>query len=236
MSEASVHPPRDWIRPAILVAIFALAFVVARETGLSARVFEAGLRPFVRDHAVWAAAAFLGVFLVRPFLLLPITPFWVVAGVLFGTLEGGLLALVGTSMGAAVGFALARHLGRDFVRRRMGERARRWTDLERGGTTAVLALQLTPVMPHDLINSLAGVSRMPYRSFFVGSLVGTLPIIAFYAWVGDAVLAIGTATFWIALAALAGLTVGMLAWSRRVARRRAASLSSRWSPNPEVKS
>lgn len=75
-------------------------------------------------------------------------------------------------------------------------------------------------MPHDLVNGFAGVSRMPYRYFFVGSLVGSLPIIVLYTYIGSALLAVDSPRFWIAVGLLSVLTVAMLAWNRRLARRR----------------
>jgi uncharacterized membrane protein YdjX (TVP38/TMEM64 family) len=75
-------------------------------------------------------------------------------------------------------------------------------------------------MPHDLINGFSGVSRMPYRSFFLGSLLGSLPLIVLYTYVGSAVLAVNAPRFWIAAGILSAFTIIMLAWNRRLARKR----------------
>lgn len=222
-----------WLRRIVLLAGIVALLVVVRRAGIpsSAEEFRAalgGLGP-------WAMVALLAAFLLRPLLFLPITPLWIGTGAAFGWVEGTLLAVVGTSLGAALGFGLARRLGRGFVESRLGARLPRWARMSEGGAfRTVLALQLTPIIPHDLINGMAGVSRMPYRAFALGSLLGTVPIIALYAYVGQAVWKIPSPEFWTAAAALTVMTVLMLAWNRRQARRREATLSARWSPNPEV--
>lgn len=220
------------------LAVVAAALVGIRMAGVPTSAGE--VRAALADLGPWAVAALLGAFLVRPLFLLPITPLWIGAGALFGWVEGTLAALLGTSLGAALGFGVARRMGRGAVGGTIRSRTPRWARMsEERGLTTVLALQLTPVMPHDLINGMAGVSGMPYRAFAVGSLLGTLPIIAVYAYVGQAVWAIPSAEFWAAAAILTAMTILMLAWNRRQTRRRAASLEARWpagepNPGPEV--
>lgn len=212
-----------WARPLALLALFATLIVLAQLTDLPERLSAADVRGWIGRFGLWTPVFVLAIYLLRPLVLLPITPFWIATGTVFGPLEGAVWATMGTSLGAAVGFGLARRLGREFVEQRFGRRARRWGALgERPGMRTVLALQLTPIMPHDVINNLAGLSRMPYRSFFLGSLLGTIPVILIYAYVGSAVLEVASPRFWLAAALLTGMTVMMLAWNRRLARLAAA--------------
>jgi len=213
----SVSARRSWVRPAILIGLLAAMAVLARAGDVPERL--SALAGSARAPGPWTPAALVGVYALRPLTLVPVTPLWILSGALLGWGAGAAWSVVGTSVGAAIGFALARRLGRDFVERRFS-RLGRLGRVEPGhGLRTVLALQLTPVMPHDLINALAGVSRMPYRLFFVGSLVGSLPIIVLYTYVGSAVLEVDSPRFWIAAGLLTALTIGMLGWNRRLARR-----------------
>ncbi|HUP01408.1 MAG TPA: VTT domain-containing protein [Gemmatimonadota bacterium] len=212
---------RDIARPAALLVLFAGVFIVARASDLSARLSPDELRTALDELGLWAPAGLLAVFLLRPLLLIPITPFWIAAGTLFGWVEGAAWAIVGTCLGAGLGFGLARSLGRDFVERRLGRRLLRWRRLAGGeGLRTILALQLTPIMPHDLINNLAGVSRIAYPSFFLGSLLGTIPIITIYTYIGNAIWDPDSPPFWVAMGLLLALTITMLIWNRRLAGRR----------------
>ena len=202
----------------VLVAILVLMALLARAGQAPAR--HEALAGWARDSVAWTAAVHLGANAVRPLTLIPVTLLWILSGTLLGWGAGAAVSVVGTSLGAALGFALARRLGRDVVERRF-PRLRRLGQVQPSqGLRTVLALQLTPVMPHDLINGFSGVSRMPYRSFFLGSLLGSLPLVVLYTYVGSAVLAVDTPRFWIAAVILSAFTVLMLAWNRKLARKR----------------
>lgn len=209
-----------WLRFAVLLLLFAGMIVFAQVSDIPEQISAQKIRVALRSYGLWAPAVLLVTYAVRPLFLFPISPLWIASGAFFGWAEGSLLAILGTGLGAAVGFHLARHLGRDFVERRIGARVHRWARMSpEHGFGAVLALQLTPIMPHDLINNLAGVSRMRYRAFALGSFLGTLPIIVVYAYLGYAVWEIPSPPFWIAVGVLTALTVAMLMWNRRLARR-----------------
>src|SRR5688572_2057236 len=132
----------SWLRVAALFLLFAAMIIVAQISDLPERVSAGEIRSELRGYGLWAPAILLAAYLVRPLFLLPISPLWIASGAFFGWLEGALLSILGTGAGAAVGFGLARHLGRDFVQRRLGTRVRRWSRMSEDGFRTVLALQL----------------------------------------------------------------------------------------------
>lgn len=221
MAEPSVsRAPRLWVRPAILLGVLVLMALLARAGHAPARL-EA-LAGWARNSVAWTAAVLLAAYAVRPLTLIPVTLLWILSGTLLGWGAGAALSVVGTSLGAALGFSLARRMGREFVERRFPRLGRLGRVQPSQGLRTVLALQLTPVMPHDLINGFSGISRMPYRSFFLGSLLGSLPLVVLYTYVGSAVLAVDSPRFWIAAGILSAFTIIMLAWNRQLARKRVA--------------
>jgi uncharacterized membrane protein YdjX (TVP38/TMEM64 family) len=208
-------PRRAWLRFVALLVLFSMVIVLALVTDLRDHLSTEEIRRVLNEAGLWAPAVLLLAFTIRPLVLFPISPLWIASGAFFGWLEGAAWAILGTALGAAVGFSLARHLGRDFLERRLHARVGRWSRMEPGaGFRTVLALQLTPIMPHDLINSLAAVSRMSYRGFALASLVGTTPIILVYAFIGTTVWEIPSPQFWAAVAVLTVMTATMLLWNR----------------------
>jgi len=221
-------PRRAWIRFVALLGLLSAVIVVVLVTDLRDQASPEDIRRVLRNAGLWAPALLLAVYAGRPLLLLPISPFWIASGAFFGWLEGAALAILGTALGALIGFHAARHLGRDFVERRLGTRVGRWARKTReNGFRTVFALQLTPIMPHDLLNSMAGVSRMPYRSFAAASLLGTTPIILVYAYIGASVWNVRSLQFWIAVGILLLLTVVMLSWNRIAGRWRSRTPARR---------
>ncbi len=151
-------------------------------------------------------------------------------GLLFGTLVGGALAVVGATIGAVILFLVARTAFAEVMARRargLIERIR--PRLQRDGFSYLLALRLVPAVPFWLVNlgaALCGMRLFPYAA---ATALGIIPATFVFAWIGEglgSVLAAGgkpdlTLIFsprilgpLLALAALALMPV----WARRFRR------------------
>lgn len=149
-----------------------------------------------RQHAAlatWQAArplaflaGFVALFALLSALSLPgCAPLCVVAGAVFGTWAGALVVGAASTLGALGAFLAARHLAREAVQRRHGQRLRRVEALmARHGRLAVFGLRIVPLVPYAALNPLLGLTRLPLAAFawpsLAGLVVGSLP----YAWAG----------------------------------------------------
>ena len=107
------------------------------------------------------------------------------AGLCMGWLQGTLLVVLASTVGATLSFLAARHFWRDGVRRRWGHRlARVEAGLARDGAFYLFSLRVAPVIPFAIINPLMGLSAMPTRQFFAVSLAGMLAGSAAYVYAG----------------------------------------------------
>jgi uncharacterized membrane protein YdjX (TVP38/TMEM64 family) len=221
--EAPPPIPQDlsrwaWARFAALVALFATVIVLALVTDFRDRISSDQIRGVLGRAGLWAPAALLVIYAVRPLILFPLSVLWIGSGAFFGWFEGGVWAILGTVLGASVGFWVARHLGRAFVEGRLGERVGRWARMgPHEGFRTLFILKLNPLVPDDLINNLAGVSRVPYGTFALATVLGTMPIIFVYTYIGTTVWEFPSPPFWIGVGILTAVTVAMLSW-KRVAR------------------
>jgi uncharacterized membrane protein YdjX (TVP38/TMEM64 family) len=209
-------PAAHVYRLVFLLAVFAVVLVLGLSTDEFERITPRGVHRWVRGAGVWAPAAYVAGFLVRPLTLLPLTLWLVTGGVAFGWLWGALYALIGVNAGAAVGFFTARGLGRDLVNRLLRRRPAAQPRPRVWSARLVLSLQLFPFMPHDLLNAAAGVSAMPYWRFLLGSALGTLPFVVLYTYAGSVLVAPGSFAFYAAFAALAALSIASFVASRRM--------------------
>ncbi len=162
---------------AILVALF-FAFDLGRfftlETLKSNR--QALLDYYVR-HKVGMVAGFMALYVVQTALSLPGAAILsLAAGAIFGALMGTLYAVTAATAGATLAFLATRYLLRDAVLRRFGPRLEGVNrELEARGMNYLLFLRLVPLFPFFLINLAAGLTRLPLRTFFIGTLVGIIP-------------------------------------------------------------
>jgi len=119
--------------------------------------------------------------------------------------------------GAAVGFALARSLGRDAVTRVDSRQlARLDALLRRRGLVAVIGVRLVPVLPFVAVNYACGLSALRPRDHLLGTTVGILPAATAFVAIGAFGTAPGSTAFLLAVAGLAVLTVtGLVSVGRR---------------------
>lgn len=119
---------------------------------------------------------FLGVTALTTGLGLPRQILAFLGGYAFGWHWGALLATLGTAIGCAADFTVARTLGRDLVLRFFGRRvARLDAFLCAEPFRTSLAIRLFPV-GHNLSTSVAaGVTSIPAGSFILGSALGYIP-------------------------------------------------------------
>lgn len=135
------------------------------------------LEEYHRAHPVTMAAGFMALYILQTALSLPgAAVLSLAAGAIFGTAVGTLYAIVAATIGATLAFLATRYLLRDAVQNRFGDRLEGLNrELELRGLNYLLFLRLVPVFPFFLINLAAGLTRLPLRAFFLGTMLGIIP-------------------------------------------------------------
>jgi len=129
------------------------------------------------DHAVAVLAAYFFLYAGVAALGLPAAAVLTLAGgALFGLWTGVIVASFASTMGATLAFALSRHVLRDSVRRRFGDRlARIDQGVEKEGAFYLFTLRLIPIFPFFVINALMGLTPMRLFTYAWVSQLGMLP-------------------------------------------------------------
>jgi uncharacterized membrane protein YdjX (TVP38/TMEM64 family) len=152
--------------------------------------------------------------------VIPITVVIVATGVVFGPLVGGIYALCGALLSAAITYALGRRLGRNTVRHLAGRRLNRITRrLARKGFLAIAVIRLLPIAPFTVVNAVIGASHIGFRDFLLGTALGMLPGIAVTVVFVDRVAAAVTDPGFGTFAMLAAFAAFILAVAVYVKRR-----------------
>ncbi len=172
----------------------------------------------------WGPAApllFAGIFVLRPFIFFPSTLLFLAGGLAFGVGWGTFYSALGGTLGAVIGFTIARMLGYEFVQAQFGERL---PDVQhaRWGVGLVFLLNLIPVVPMTAINYGAGLSGMEVLPFTMAVLCGLTPRAFAYSFFGHSLLHVRSKEFVAALALLVVLLVIPLYIRRHLNRRAAA--------------
>ncbi len=179
---------RFWV--VILLAVLAIAWLAGPSEQLNWATFarhEAMVAGWVDDHPVLAPFAYLLLYAIAVSLSLPESAvLTVVGGLLFGTLSGGLLAIVGSTAGAIGLFLAVRyHLADAIAARRSRFLDAIRTSLHRDGFSYLLAIRLIPAFPFSLVNLAAALSGMRLLPYGAATVIGIIPATFVFASIGD---------------------------------------------------
>lgn len=125
----------------------------------------------------WAAwLVFIGTYALVALTPIPVTVMAVTGGLLFGTLEGSILSMIGVFIGCWGAYWIARGLGRQATARLLGSHYRTAErHLNHAGFQAVVMLRLLPGFPYWPVNYGSGAFGVSQRDFLLASALAIIP-------------------------------------------------------------
>jgi uncharacterized membrane protein YdjX (TVP38/TMEM64 family) len=185
-----------WVASAIVIlgGLFFYFHLGKYLTLASLKENRAALVAFYENHRAVMVTGFIAAYILQTALSLPgAAVFSLAAGAVFGAVMGTVYVNVGATIGATLAFLVTRYLFRDVIQNKFGTRLGKInTELETRGFNYLLFLRLVPVFPFFLINLGAGLTGMPLRTFFLGTMVGIIPGSFVYCNAGASLAAINS--------------------------------------------
>lgn len=172
------------LRPlgALLLAIGISIALVYRD-----RLDAATLIDWVQEAGPAGPLILIGIYAAATVLFLPGSLLTLAGGALFGPIWGALYCLSGATLGAALAFLIARYLAGDWVQARAkGLLERLIRGVEAEGWRFVAFTRLVPLFPFNLVNYALGLTRIPFLSYLLATLVFMVPGALAYGWLGFA--------------------------------------------------
>ena len=183
---------RFWVGVGLVLMMLALA-AVWRWTDVGAWLEPQALAGSLKSalNGPWGPGLLAAVFVVGSLIAVPVTLLILVTALAYGPVLGTLYALGGSVLAAVVTYGIGHYLGRSTVERLSGGRARRWSErLARSGILTIVAVRIIPVAPFTVINLFAGASRISFRDYLIGTLIGMVPGVAAMAVFAEGILAL----------------------------------------------
>ncbi len=191
-SDSVREPPRGgWIQPLVLGLVVVAAVVALRM--LPVNRWLLGFVSWIRDAGTAGMVVFVLAYVLACVLLLPGLILTLGAGFAYGVAVGIPLVWVAANLGAAVAFLLGRTLARDRIAARVSGNAR-FAAIDqavgREGLKIVLLTRLSPAFPFNLLNYAYGLTRVSFRDYLIGSMVGMIPGTAMYVYLGSLITSV----------------------------------------------
>lgn len=154
---------------------------------------------------------FVVVYILVVLVFVPITPFSLAAGAIFGW-WGILIAYFSAVAGSIIAFSIARGFGKEYVAK-ICEKRPILGALERvvvkGGFRLILLIRLSGVLPFALQNYAFGLTALDRRSYIWASLIGLLPGAIIKVWIGKMGMDVLVGNLWSDGVSIAGLMLAL---------------------------
>lgn len=195
-SAARLDPPRKPGKPFAIARLILVPLLVVVGVVVAWRMgyFQMDKRQHLAElaiqfHAVpWSEVVFVAVYAIVIAALLPASVFTTLGGAVFGSWEGAVLAWLGALAGTCLTHVLARRVMRGPIQRVFGEHRLLRRLRERGDLTALFRLRILPIAPFATLDYVAGIAGVPLPRLLIVTMVGVIPSVIAYSYVGAAII------------------------------------------------
>lgn len=135
----------------------------------------------------WGAIAFILIYNLTTVLFIPGSILTLGGGVIFGVFWGSVYVFIAATMGATFAFLIGRYLTRDWVAKKIADRAQFQAidnAVAKEGFKIVLLTRLSPVFPFNLLNYAFGITKVSLKDYILGS-IGMIPGTIMYVYIGS---------------------------------------------------
>jgi uncharacterized membrane protein YdjX (TVP38/TMEM64 family) len=179
----------------LMFFVFVIALIlVIRFTGLTSyltfenlQAHKEHLQQVVKNYYLFSVLLFIVMYIVVTGLSIPgATILTLAGGFLFGWFLGALYVNMGATIGAVLAFLFSRYLVGTWIHNKYQEKLSRFNhELTQHGSRYLLTLRFIPLFPFFLINILAGLTKIPLKTFIWTTSLGIFPGSLVYSFAGS---------------------------------------------------
>jgi uncharacterized membrane protein YdjX (TVP38/TMEM64 family) len=184
----NINPKRnDWWKPVLLLVIVAAMLAATKVFHLGDKLGE--LKAWIGSLGAWGPVVYVFIYILAVITALPGSAITLFAGALFGSVLGTVVVSIGSTLGAAMSFLIARYFARGAVEgwAAKNEKFKKLDEMTaRQGPAIVAITRLVPLFPFNLLNYGFGLTKVGFWQYVLWSWVCMLPGTILYVVGADA--------------------------------------------------
>lgn len=200
----------------IFILLLLLVIFMAYQFGLVDFLTDiSGLRAYLEGLGWWGYVIFILLSVIVAVFLLPGQFLAIVGGLAYGGFLGGLLTIIGASLGASISFIIGKYVAREYILSRFGSDPT-FQKIERGvkenGISFLVFTRLVPVFPFAIQSYAYAMTPMSVKKFSLISFLTMMPASFIYAFMASEIASKGVSMTLLIELTIAGILLALLAY------------------------
>ena len=139
------------------------------------------MQEFIAQFGDFAPIIYLLLASILPIFLFPPGIFSAIGGYLFGFTHGFILSIISSIIYTSVMFLISRYFASDYVEKYLAKKlSKKQYDTifgisENKLTIFLIIYRLIPVLPNSVICYSYGLTRISFKKYFIGNIIGLIP-------------------------------------------------------------
>ncbi len=145
------------------------------------------LSTYVNENYFLTIFIFVFIYIISVAFLIPIaTVLTLAGGFLFGSIEGTLFVNIGATIGAGFAFLFARYIIGAKLQEKYSTQLEKFNkELTENKYQYLFSLRFLPIFPFFLVNFLAGLTKVDFKTFIITTSLGIIPGSFVYTYAGS---------------------------------------------------
>jgi uncharacterized membrane protein YdjX (TVP38/TMEM64 family) len=159
----------------LLVLMVVISCIIRFDMLKNANIYS--VQDYINSYGRFAAIIYVILFILRTLLIFfPSSVMVFLGGSLFGEIRGFFLSMICIFITASMAFFISRYAGKDIANKILKGKIKK-LDLkaEEHGFKLIFLMRLSVIFPFDIMNYTAGLSKIRYIDFILGTLLGITP-------------------------------------------------------------
>jgi uncharacterized membrane protein YdjX (TVP38/TMEM64 family) len=180
---------KRWFPLVILAGLIVVAYAFGLGKYLSLQTIaenRVALEKYVGQHLLVSVLIYMAVYIASVSLSLPgASILSIIGGFIFGWVLSVPITVIAATIGATVVFQIVKTSLGAVVAERAGPFVQRLSNgFSEDAFNYLLFLRLVPAFPFFIVNAVAGVCRVEFRTFVLATFIGIIPGAIAFAWLG----------------------------------------------------
>lgn len=175
-----------WIALIVLFAIEFYRYAFAGGLGIKDAFFMLGedAQETILGFGFASILLFIFLYALRPLIFFPASVATITSVFLFGATTGFFVSYTGEMVSASIAFFAGKYFGNKLGLTAKINKTSVGSYLQGNPFMSVLFLRLVPIFPFDVVSYASGIMRLPLKGYAFGTLLGVLPGLSAYIFLG----------------------------------------------------